>query len=661
MISLINDYRNEITQKKFSYQKLTNFPSLNIKSPVKSYANNGLLEVYFSGRSIKTKTEIAEKAKKELEQHIANGTELSEKDMVWLNPLFKVLKTEASIAEINGSHCHPWSKQHFDHRKELLKTIDAVLGATNYRPISRKIGNYSITVNNKDINKHIKSAYSVKSFSNLFELCNKKGTFSLMFDKNGFPITTNIGLDEDIVMRGNVWVTDVTRTLKLIKKKYPEKLKPILEKLSKFYSNETEEFKRVCKNPFMYTIGNKINGNWQFFGVGHSFNPETLTADRKFMAVRLDSQGVFLQELTSTITSGLNGKERLGISSHKDVSDDMVNSITMIGLYLKGIKFPYCVSCGNWENTMMHSITSDTEIVRAGLKGVQKIFKSKDAESLALQKRLEENYTRLKSEWKLPKDDYPEKTFKELVQNSINGANERLRQNYIVEDVKDPAKVKDAALSFVPHTSVLSNDTLKDVKKNLEILDSLRSFGGQNGIVRYERDAYENLNYELAIDSDGKFSFGDMKDRWTSTSPSKLKYKAEWFMVSDISKGYGVQLEKILKKVKKEKRTPNQDEMELIKRTLDGEVEYINRGYARVTEEGTVKSNGKPSSGWEVPESYMAVTSLKDIDKNEKKTYLPGMPLSWAKASLDDASEKMFSNLKMLEEMGIVVNSEKSL
>lgn len=659
MISLIKEHKNNIVQKNSTYisKKPIYSPSSNIKSPIKPYANNGLLEVYFSGRSIKTKIEIAQKAKKELEQHIAKGTELSEKDMVWLKPLFKVLRTETSIAEINGSHCHPWSKQNFDHRKELLKTIDAVLGATNYNPIKRDFKSYALTVNNPEVNKHIKSTYCSESFSNLFELCDKRGTFSLMFDKNGFPITTNIGIDEDVVMRGNVWVTDVTRTLKLVKKKYPEKVKPILEKLSKFYSNETEEFKRVCKNPFIYANGYKINGNWQFFGVGHSFNPEILTADRKFMAVRLDSQGVFLQELSSTITSSLNGTEKLGIFSHKDINDDMVNSITMIGLYLKGIKFPYCTSCGNWENTMMHSITSDTEIVRAGLKGVQKIFKSKDAESLALQKRLEENYKRLKSEWKLPKYDYPEKTFKELVQNSINGANERLRQNYIVEDATDPTKFTDAALSFVPHTSVLINDTLKDVKKNLEILDSLKGLVGKNGIVRYERDAYENLNYELAIDSDGKFSFGDMKDRWTSTSPSKLKYKAEWFMVSDISKGYGVQLEKILKRVKKEKRTPNQDEMELIKRTLDGEVEHINRGYARVTGEGTVKSNGKPSSSWEVPESYMAVTSLKDIDKNEEKNYLPGMPLSWAKASLDDASEKMLSNLKMLEEMGISVNS----
>lgn len=341
------------------------------------------------------------------------------------------------------------------------------------------------------------------------------------------------------------------------------------------------------------------------------------------------------------------------------VSDKMINLAAILPLYLNAAGFPDCKTCGVWENTTMKGATSDTEITRAGLEKLNKILTSKDKKHAKIAERLDIAYkTHLKD---LEIKNTP-KDLKTLLQKQIKASDRRLKKEYKTEyksENNNLAREKDAALSFVGATSVLDKKSvLNDIKKNLEIIDNIKPLVGNNGIVRYERDAYENANYELIMNSDDNFDFENIHKRWHMIDNPKsnaLKNKAEWFMVSDISKSYGIQLKKLLEILKKENRKPSFEENKLIKECLKGQTEFINRAYGRITGLNLTKANGRKCNAFEVPESYMAVTTTDNIKKPDKNVYLPGTntPLAWAKSSLYEASKLMAENLNTLEKLNL--------
>ena len=86
----------------------------------------------------------------------------------------------------------------------------------------------------------------------------------------------------------------------------------------------------------------------------------------------------------------------------------------------------------------------------------------------------------------------------------------------------------------------------------------------------------------------------------------------------------------------------------LLKMAINGETEYINRSYARITPKNMTKSNHYSCPSYRLPEAYEAVTT-----KNGKIKYVPGAhsPLTWAESSLYKASEQYLSNLEKVEKL----------
>ena len=83
---------------------------------------------------------------------------------------------------------------------------------------------------------------------------------------------------------------------------------------------------------------------------------------------------------------------------------------------------------------------------------------------------------------------------------------------------------------------------------------------------------------------------------------------------------------------------------------MNGQTEYINRSYARITPPKMSKSNGYSCYGYKLPEAYEAVSL-----KNGKVKFVPGAhnPLTWAESSLHKASNLYIENLKKIEEMNL--------
>ena len=131
-------------------------------------------------------------------------------------------------------------------------------------------------------------------------------------------------------------------------------------------------------------------------------------------------------------------------------------------------------------------------------------------------------------------------------------------------------------------------------------------------------------------------------NKWTQ---NKHKNEAEWFLVSEISKGYGKVVETLINEINKNGASPKINK--LLDYAMKKETEFINRSYARITPKRTVKSNRYSCPGYKVPEAYEAVTT-----KNGVK-FVPGAhtPLTWAESSLFEASELFLNNLQKLTAM----------
>jgi hypothetical protein len=598
--------------------------------------------------SLNAQMGILQNAIEHLDRHIENNTKLTSKDKAWVKKLEKVFNSELSIDEINSSHEHKWLEQYFDHRKLLRDTLNAVLEATKYQLVKKQFRNYVLPVHNPQIAKKLKYSYNQQNFSELFALCKEKGVFGFKFDEQGFAVTASIDMDEEKAMAGNIWVTDTARCLDAIRSCNPKKDKIIIEKLSDFYMNEKSEFEEVIKNPAYYSSSNEIKGVNHWNGVHHAFNSKTLQGNPKFLTIRLDSLGIYMQKASESIINNTYKPQY--------IPDNLVDTLAYIPMYLKSIKYPDCKTCGNWENNVFeHGITSDTEIVRIGLKVLHEILTSDNLDCQNIARKIADSHQKISQKLGLSS-----KKLSDEVDLLIKKGQARLDKDYLNESVSDTAwqnRPIDASLSFVTHTSKLDEDVLLDVGKNIEILKRLEKLLGENGLMRYERDAYENLNFDTVLNSREVFDFASIKEGSFDAKPPALKHRAQWFLVSDISKGYGVQLAKLADKIKEEGLIPTEEELKLMNKCFDMQTQYLNRAFARITPEGALKSNGRPCPGWKVPESYMAVTSLKKDKKgNFEPTYLPGIntPLAWAQSSLYDASMQYISSIKKMEELKLI-------
>ncbi len=253
----------------------------------------------------------------------------------------------------------------------------------------------------------------------------------------------------------------------------------------------------------------------------------------------------------------------------------------------------------------------------------------------------------------------------------------RVRRTFLAESPGH--REMDSSLVFLASSSgTLADDPLLDVALNLELLDTLeRALVREEGMIRYapftltlkegtevrSPDSYLTMNYHIAADRDGRLNlewkrvldeFGskDASDPQVFAARASLSTpdrEAEWFMVSDLARGYVRQAMKVLDAAPDGQLTA--DQRALLERAWAGATRNINRSYARVTgNPGGIKSNGAQAPPCAVPEAWQHVTCIP-----EGVATVPGAntPLAWAQVSLWGASREFLAGLVRLEAAGL--------
>lgn len=582
--------------------------------------------------------------------------------------------------------------------KDIVNTVNVLLEASDYNPVKRTFGtndgkNYQIAVHNRDISGQLKDNYTARDFAELFKHCNKQGTFQLTVHPELGVAKTSDSLVKE--MSDRTWITDTCRNLSLMQHK-PEhhKFVPVaINTMAHFYKKKEDQFEQVIQNPASYTPYLGLENKEDAFkytgeinpkvGVAHIFYPNTLDEDPDWgNRRRLESLGLFLKKSCETITHKMGDGGKWGYNSADEIPNDVIDSIANVAKYLQAIDYPYAPSAGNWEEVAIAGgLTWDTEVIKEGYKELKELLFSKkydnNPEIAKIRKRLQNTkYGRFLSD---PKE----------IDKLIAIGEERVKNHNTAES---PAlRQQDASLAFVTHSiipdrNMIGETAIDIVKRNIETLEVLeKQQVRENGVTRYApfkltlsdgesletTDSYLTLGYEIATDKNGKISlqvkeikddFGarDCSDPRVFAARAKLSpgdnVTAQWFMVSDISKGYGVQLEKLLQLYQKADCNEQEALMPLIQKVYKKETEYINRGYARITGthedgEAVLKANGQECPAYKVPEAYMAVPTI-----DGKIKFLPGTnsPLAWAQTSLYDASMQYVKNLRTLEKIGLL-------
>lgn len=522
----------------------------------------------------------------------------------------------------------------------LRNVVSKKLNFLTRTSMKLNFGQYELPINNPALAPYMGESYSYASFKKLYRQAGADGFFDFKVnEKTGFVKTSDIVPKnyEEEKMSDLTWVTDTCRNMSLLKKDRPDLCTKALESISKFYKQQQGEFDDVIANPDIY----RFNHGWNKGGVSHAFYPQTNQPNYDYPRTRLESIGHYLQRASEFIVGGLEQGKVSGYKNADEISDNTIDAISSSVKYLSALKYPHARSCGAWEeNTFNHSLTSDTAIINEGFRRViNMVFKKTDnPELLKVRERLlaSKNGDVFKN--------------REQLTDLLRQGEERIISNHSWEA---PGERKlDAALSFVTHYEnsklvrenpnlTRSENVIADIKENIKLLMSLegkedpRGLVGDYGVARYLGDTYKNLNYDL---------------------PSKKgllneNHEAQWFMVSDISKGYGVQMKKLLKVLKDENRLPNEQEKDIISTLLAKQTEFNNRTYARGTGKNQIKANGQECPPHKLPEAFQAIT-----DDSNKVKFVPGTntPLAWAQSSALESTKTYLQNLKALEEMGLM-------
>ena len=519
-----------------------------------------------------------------------------------------------------------------------VKPFYAYRDFVNYNPKKKDFGTYKIPIHNEEISKRLKQNYTSEEFQELFDFTKKKGTFDYLCDeKTGFIKTSLINHKENPLMSDLIWITDSCHNMELVKHQNPKDCTRVLNKLTDFYVAQQKDFDFVIANPSKYKH-NEFWGGATQTGVGHCFVPNTHQPHKWFAKTRLESIGNYLQTSTDLISSGFKGKE-YGYKKSSDIPDTVVDAICNTTKYLKAINYPTARSCGAWEEqTFVNSLTSDTAIINQGMRDVMDLMYSPtknkellDFRTRCLNSKNGDVFKDKKSLEELLKDGETRIRTAPDVETYKNGYSKKVQPH----EEKCLSRNFDAGMSFMIQTEKLHPDVEKDSVKKLLILKRMgKALVRDNGALRYKNDEYLNLDYHK------------LKNPWTD---NKRTHEAEWFLVSEMANAYGSVAKNLMNNIEKTgKVTPKTEK--LLSMAMNGQTEYINRSYARITPPKMTKSNGYSCYGYKLPEAYEAVSL-----KNGKVKFVPGAhnPLTWAESSLHKASNLYIENLKKIEEMNL--------
>ncbi len=630
----------------------------------------------FKGMAEVNRLQVANRSLTIINKKLENkDLKLTDKDKDWVNQLNQTFGTktfeipnpknpkerinvnaELTINSINEA------ENGLENLKNSLKTM---VSATLYKPVKKKVGTTELTIHNKNIANMLKPQYDSESFDKIKTYLDKNRVFDMTSDPNyGLIIDEKNGLiktcgaSENWEMGDRMWVTDSMRVADIQKIKRPETWAKSLSTVADFYAKEDKNFKKYINNPSLYRDGNPKEG------IPHIFLPATLEGDPNwFNNKRLESLGLALKEFSTTIVDGIVKGADYGFKSADKVSQNVLSSIENISEYLRAIGYENAPSAGNWEEIPLKGgLTWDTEAARSGFEALN---------DLMYNPKYNDNVEIQKIRQRLNVAD--EKVLAEQVKKGEN----RVRNTYLAES--PGIREADSSLAFITTSNIkLSDNPLDDVKKHIEILDKLeKTLVRENGIIRYapfsfklkdgsygkSPDSYLTKNYFISVDKNGKLNlewkkildgFGSKDASEPEVFAARSEFatpdkEAQWFMVSEMSTGYGKQLEKLLEMTKD--REPDKEELALINKTKVKQTEYLNRALARISEENPKAKNQYKANGLDVPpvtisEAHQWVSDLNGEDKMVQGT---NAPLTWAVASTYKAlalQEKIIEKMK---------------
>jgi len=518
-------------------------------------------------------------------------------------------------------------------RPKHIKPFFAYRDFVRYNPLKINFGEYTIPVHNEGIAQKLKPNYTSESFLELFNFAKKKGTFEYSLNpETGFIKTSQINRKENPLMSDLIWTTDTCHNITLLKHDKPEACTTVFNSLTKFYDKQQNNFDNAIANPDKYAQ----NEFWvSKVGVGHAFIPSSGLDHPWFTHTRLESAGMYIQTASDLISEGFNGA-KYGYKSFSDIPKNVINTIANFVKYLKAINYPQARSCGAWEEqTFINSLTSDTSIINQGMRDLLKLVyaPTNNPELIKLRTALMSSkhgdvFSDKKGLYDLLKAG--ERRIEDIHYT------ESMRSNLPVEShyKKCLGRDVDAAMAFVPQTEKINPGSLYgDSIAKIGMLRKIeRNLVRDNGALRYKGDEYLNLDYHT------------LKNQWTD---NKKQNEAEWFLVSEIAKGYGKVVADLLEDIRL--NGVNNKNKKLFDYAFKKQTEFINRSYARITPANMTKANKYSCPGYKVPEAYEAVTTNTGIK------FVPGAhtPLTWAESSLFEASNQFLTNLETVKKLNI--------
>ena len=643
--------------------------------------------VFGSGGDTYKKIKVVGKACREIQRHIQENSKLTKEDKNWLMPLIRYFG--AKTLQINNPNA-PEQIISKDCRlsikrinagngiQQLKNAMVAMLSATMYKPKIVALGNVTYFVHNKQIAKMLRHDYDENSLRPIVRYLNRNRVFDISENTScGLVLNTKRGIvktcgaDENKDMSERVWITDIMRVGELQKRKRPETWTKALNTVARYYYNQYDNFQLYINHPLLYRVGGQEEG------IPHIFMLDNLQPDKEwFNNKRLEFHGLALKEFSLAIIDGLTkktsakGQKTHGYENAGVIPETVLYAMDNLSKYFKAIDYPSAPSAGNWEEIPLEGgLTSDTEAIRSGLQAFRDFLYSpkydKFEEMQKIRHRIQDNHR------PLTKDELDK-----LIEAGLT----RVRHTYLEE--APGIRPHDSSLVFVTTSDVkLSDNPLEDIKKHVKILTSLeKNLVRKNGMIRYapfdfklqdgsiavSPDSYLNLNYFIAVDKNGKINLEWKKilDQYASKDCSEPKLfaaraklatqnkEAQWFMVSEMSTGYGKQIEKLLKFVKEQKRGLSLSEMRLLKNLEQKQNEYLNRALARVSSETPNKDWQFKANGMAVPPTTISEAHQYVINLNGDKKMLQGVnsPLAWAHASLYKALHQKAIVIKMLAE-----------
>ena len=631
---------------------------------------NELSNVYYPTFGGNFKLKAAKKAYEKLSRNIENNTKLSQHDEKWVRKLrnlfgadsftvnnpdnptqLMTINSKLSIEKINQGN----------NMETLKNALKVMIAATEYKPNKIKLGGVTYNVHNKKIAGLLKEKYNLESFENLQKYLDSKRIFDMTDDSNyGIVLDKNRGIPkicgatENWDMSARSWITDIMRIGGMQKRERPETWTKALNTIGEYYGKQKDNFAKLIASPESYREGDALQG------IPHIFLPKTLEPDSNwFNNKRLESHGLALKEFCNGIIDGIGKGKNYGYQSSESVPQNVLEAIDNLGKYFKAIDYSTAPSAGNWEEIPLKGgLTSDTEAIRSGFAAFKNLMYSPKYSNNSEMQKVR---TRLSALNPLNQDE---------INKLIDDGAKRVRKTYLEE--APGIRPHDSSLIFVTTSDIkLSDNVIDDVKKHMEILESVeKNLVRKNGVIRYapfnfklsngefgsSPDSYLNLNYFNAIDNKGKLNLDwkDILDKFASKDCSEADMffaraklstpnkEAQWFMVSDMSVGYGKQIEKLIKLAKKEKREFSKEEKQLIKILRSKQTEYLNRALARISDENPQKINQIKANGLDMPSVTVseAMQYVSDVNGKTKMIQGTNAPLAWAVSSLYNALQE---------------------